>query len=171
MPVWNVSQERAAKPRYLIDLIKIIEKSGNLRMLKRTKLEFFVTTFNLSTACHIYSNNTGLVVAWSFTCRVYSRRTLDYVDSTTENSVLFTSLCFTLRILTAIGSTASATAGFACVASSFPDNISLVIGILESAVGLGIMIGPALGGILYSVFMNLCSNRRRRMRLRLSSNI
>ena len=78
-------------------------------------------------------------------------RSLDFVTSTPEDNVTFTTLCFVFRILTAIGSAASITAGFAYVATTFPDNLSIVVGILESAVGLGLMIGPAFGGIVYEV--------------------
>ena len=73
------------------------------------------------------------------------------MPSSAEDNVVFTSLCFTLRILTAIGVSAGVTASFSYVAVSFKDNLSIVIGIIESSIGLGLMIGPAFGGILYSV--------------------
>ena len=59
--------------------------------------------------------------------------------------------CFILRIFLAIGCTASATASFAITANIFPENVATVFGLLETATGLGMMFGPAIGGLLYQV--------------------
>ena len=37
------------------------------------------------------------------------------------------------------------------VAQIFPDNIGSVLGILEIFVGLGLSVGPAIGGLLYDL--------------------
>lgn len=60
-------------------------------------------------------------------------------------------MAFTLRIFLAIGCTASTTASFAITANTFPDTVATVFGLLETATGLGMMLGPALGGVLYEV--------------------
>lgn len=69
-----------------------------------------------------------------------------------NGSDLFVIYCFVLRIFLAIGCTASATASFAITASVYPANVATVFGLLETASGLGMMIGPALGGLLYEVY-------------------
>ena len=51
----------------------------------------------------------------------------------------------------AIGSAASETSSFAVVVNVFPAKAATVLGLLETAIGLGMMIGPALGGVLYEV--------------------
>jgi len=77
-------------------------------------------------------------------------RFLDHIGSA-NGDTLFVVFCFTLRIFLAIGCTASATASFAVTASVFPDHVATVFGLLETATGLGMMVGPALGGVLYQV--------------------
>ena len=51
----------------------------------------------------------------------------------------------------AIGCTASSTASFAVTANEFSDGATQVFGILEMGAGIGLMAGPALGGVLYQV--------------------
>ncbi|KDR11631.1 MFS-type transporter SLC18B1-like isoform X2 [Zootermopsis nevadensis] len=68
-----------------------------------------------------------------------------------ENFPTFTIYCFLVRGMEALGASAYATASYVFVVDIFPDNIGSVLGILETFVGLGMSIGPALGGILYSV--------------------
>jgi len=53
--------------------------------------------------------------------------------------------------MTALGSAASGTAGFAIVSIQFTDELAQRYGVLQSAVGFGLIIGPALGGLLYAV--------------------
>lgn len=68
-----------------------------------------------------------------------------------EDFPTFTTYCFVVRGMEALGASAYATASYVFVVDIFPDNIGSVLGILETFVGLGMSIGPALGGILYSV--------------------
>jgi len=68
---------------------------------------------------------------------------------TADNNAVFIAYCFVLRIVLAIGCTASTTSGFAITANVFPNHIATVFGLLETATGLGMMVGPAFGGILY----------------------
>ncbi|XP_049888020.1 MFS-type transporter SLC18B1-like [Pectinophora gossypiella] len=68
-----------------------------------------------------------------------------------EDSVLFTVLCFVVRGLEALGASAYSTASYVFVVNAFPDSIGSVLGILETFVGLGMSVGPAIGGLLYSI--------------------
>lgn len=68
-----------------------------------------------------------------------------------ENFPTFTAYCFMVRGMEALGASAYATASYVFVVDIFPENIGSVLGILETFVGLGMSIGPALGGILFSV--------------------
>ena len=68
---------------------------------------------------------------------------------TADNNAMFIAYCFVLRIVLAIGCTASTTSGFAITANVFPNHIATIFGLLETATGLGMMVGPACGGVLY----------------------
>ncbi|KAK9510240.1 hypothetical protein O3M35_005067 [Rhynocoris fuscipes] len=68
-----------------------------------------------------------------------------------QDYTTFAVFCFLIRTLEAIGASAYSTASFVFVVEIFPDNISAVLGILETAMGLGMSAGPAIGGMLYSV--------------------
>ncbi|KAI4464400.1 major facilitator superfamily [Holotrichia oblita] len=71
-----------------------------------------------------------------------------------HNYTLFTCYCFLIRGLEALGASAFSTASYVFVVNSFPNHIGSVLGILETFVGFGMSTGPALGGILYSVYCN-----------------
>ncbi|KAG8228760.1 hypothetical protein J437_LFUL008201 [Ladona fulva] len=68
-----------------------------------------------------------------------------------EDSVVFTAYCLVVRGTEALGAAAYSTASYTFVAEVFPDNMGSVMGILETFVGLGMSVGPALGGLLYSL--------------------
>lgn len=68
-----------------------------------------------------------------------------------HNYTVFTIFCFLIRTLEAVGASAYSTASFVFVVEIFPDNISAVLGILETAMGLGMSAGPAIGGMLYTI--------------------
>jgi len=68
---------------------------------------------------------------------------------TADNNATFIAYCFVIRIVLAIGCTACTTSGFAITAIIFPNHIATIFGLLETATGLGMMVGPALGGVLY----------------------
>ncbi|XP_053601631.1 MFS-type transporter SLC18B1-like [Plodia interpunctella] len=87
---------------------------------------------------------TGMFVAGA--CNVLFG-TLVLVDDKTT----FTALCFLVRGLEALGASAYATASYVFVVNAFPDSIGSVLGILETFVGLGMSVGPAIGGLLYSI--------------------
>ncbi|KAK4020372.1 hypothetical protein OUZ56_002355 [Daphnia magna] len=73
--------------------------------------------------------------------------TLEYV----ENDTKFTILCLVVRGLGAAGASAFSTAGTTYVAKLFPDKISIIMGILETFIGLGFSVGPLLGGSLFTL--------------------
>lgn len=65
---------------------------------------------------------------------------------------IFISLCFIVRSADAIGFAASTTASFSILAATFPNNIATVMGSLEIFTGLGLSLGPPIGGYLYQLF-------------------
>ncbi|CAK1599987.1 unnamed protein product [Parnassius mnemosyne] len=68
-----------------------------------------------------------------------------------EDNLTFTILCFLVRGMEALGASAYSTASYVFVVNAFPDTIGTVLGILETFVGLGMSVGPAIGGLLYSI--------------------
>ncbi|XP_031635740.1 MFS-type transporter SLC18B1-like [Contarinia nasturtii] len=62
---------------------------------------------------------------------------------------LFITLAFIIRIIEALGNAAFLTASFAIIAKEFPDNVSITFASLETFFGLGLIVGPMVGGILY----------------------
>lgn len=70
-----------------------------------------------------------------------------------EDSLQFTILCFVVRGFEALGASAYSTASYVFVVNAFPDSIGSVLGILETFIGLGMSVGPAIGGFLYSVIL------------------
>lgn len=71
--------------------------------------------------------------------------------SMVNDTLTFTLLSFLVRIFEAIGAAAFGTASYTIVLNLFPDHISTVFGIIETCVGIGMSLGPAIGGALYSV--------------------
>ncbi|KAK0404167.1 hypothetical protein QR680_017320 [Steinernema hermaphroditum] len=59
----------------------------------------------------------------------------------------FTSLA--LRCVEAVGDAAFVTSSFAISAKAFPGRIATIVGIMETFAGLGYMLGPVVGGVLY----------------------
>ncbi|XP_019909555.2 MFS-type transporter SLC18B1 isoform X2 [Esox lucius] len=64
----------------------------------------------------------------------------------------FISLCFIIRSVDAVGFSAAMTSTFAVSAKVFPNNIATVLGSLEIFTGLGLILGPPIGGWLYQSF-------------------
>jgi MFS family permease len=64
---------------------------------------------------------------------------------------LFTTFSFLIRGLEALGASAYSTASYVIIVNIFPDNAGAVRGLLETFVGLGMSVGPALGGLLFAV--------------------
>ncbi|XP_064597183.1 MFS-type transporter SLC18B1-like [Liolophura sinensis] len=87
---------------------------------------------------------------WSGACTILFGF-LQYVPVDNDGGTAFIALCFSLRIVLAIGCAALQTAGYAFSFNEFPNSVATVFGIMEVFVGLGFMAGPALGGLLYEV--------------------
>ncbi|XP_030054327.1 MFS-type transporter SLC18B1 [Microcaecilia unicolor] len=65
---------------------------------------------------------------------------------------IFIALCFIVRSVDAIGFGAAMTASFSILAKTFPNNVATVLGSLEIFTGLGLVLGPPVGGFLYQSF-------------------
>lgn len=65
---------------------------------------------------------------------------------------IFIAMCFLVRIVDAIGFGAAITASSSILAKAFPNNVATVLGSLEVFSGLGLIVGPPLGGFLYQSF-------------------
>ncbi|XP_065062785.1 MFS-type transporter SLC18B1-like [Rhopilema esculentum] len=63
----------------------------------------------------------------------------------------FVAFCFLIRIVSAIGGAATSTSALTIITQTFKDNLSPAVGIMETFGGFGMMAGPPIGGLLYSV--------------------
>ncbi|XP_012219414.1 MFS-type transporter SLC18B1-like [Linepithema humile] len=63
----------------------------------------------------------------------------------------FIILSFVIRIVEALGNAAFLTASFAIIAKEFPNNVATTFASLETFFGLGLIVGPTVGGALYQV--------------------
>ncbi|XP_018573971.1 MFS-type transporter SLC18B1-like isoform X2 [Anoplophora glabripennis] len=68
-----------------------------------------------------------------------------------EGHYPFIILSFVIRIVEALGNAAFLTASFAIIAKEFPDNVATTFASLETFFGLGLIVGPTVGGALYEV--------------------
>ncbi|KAK7502865.1 hypothetical protein BaRGS_00005814, partial [Batillaria attramentaria] len=64
---------------------------------------------------------------------------------------IFIVMCFLVRTVEALGASAFITASFAIIANEFPDHVATVFGTLETFSGLGLMVGPPIGGALFEL--------------------
>lgn len=65
--------------------------------------------------------------------------------------VPFITLAFVIRIIEALGNAAFLTASFAIIAKEFPNNVATTFASLETCFGLGLIVGPVVGGALYAM--------------------
>ena len=56
-----------------------------------------------------------------------------------------------IRCIEAIGNSGFLTASFSIIAKEFPDNVATVFAALETFFGLGLIVGPTVGGCLYEM--------------------
>ncbi|XP_040206383.1 MFS-type transporter SLC18B1 isoform X2 [Rana temporaria] len=68
------------------------------------------------------------------------------------DGTIFAAMCFLVRAVDAVGFGASITASFSILAKAFPNNIATAMGFLEIFTGLGLILGPPIGGLLYQTF-------------------
>lgn len=64
----------------------------------------------------------------------------------------FIALCFIVRSIDAVGFAAAMTSSFSMTAKIFPNNVATVLGSLEIFTGLGLILGPPVGGWFYQSF-------------------
>ncbi|ESO83182.1 hypothetical protein LOTGIDRAFT_236779 [Lottia gigantea] len=64
---------------------------------------------------------------------------------------IFIVMCFLCRTVEALGCSMFVTASFAIIAYEFPNSVATVFGTLETFSGLGLMLGPPIGGALYEL--------------------
>lgn len=64
----------------------------------------------------------------------------------------FITLCFVIRSIDAVGFAGAMTSSFAMTAKIFPNNVATVLGSLEIFTGLGLIMGPPVGGWFYQSF-------------------
>lgn len=70
---------------------------------------------------------------------------------TVEGALMFITMSFVIRIMEALGATASSISSFSIVAQEFPENIASTFAIIETFFGVGLIIGPSVGGVLYEI--------------------
>ncbi|GLV39174.1 Vesicular monoamine transporter [Carabus blaptoides fortunei] len=68
-----------------------------------------------------------------------------------EGHYPFIILSFIIRIIEATGNAAFLTASFAIIAKEFPNNVATTFASLETCFGLGLIVGPTVGGALYEI--------------------
>ncbi|XP_022236599.1 MFS-type transporter SLC18B1-like, partial [Limulus polyphemus] len=64
----------------------------------------------------------------------------------------FIALAFAVRIVEAFGSASIFTVGYSIVGNEFNDRRATALATLDMSFGVGIIIGPSIGGVLYQVF-------------------
>jgi len=72
---------------------------------------------------------------------------LEHID----HGVSFITLSLVLRVVEACGNAAFLAASFTVVALIFPDSVSIVFGTVEMSFGVGMILGPTVGGGFYEV--------------------
>ena len=90
-----------------------------------------------------------MMIAGAFTtgCTCILFGQLVFIDGTK----IFLTLSFLVRIVEALGVAGCTTASFSIVAQEFPDRVGSVMASLETFVGVGLIIGPTVGGALYEI--------------------
>jgi MFS family permease len=72
---------------------------------------------------------------------------LKYVESPTS----FVVFSFIWKFICGIGSGLNSTASFAIIATHYRDEREKMIGMMESSSGIGLLLGPFVGAILYQI--------------------
>lgn len=63
----------------------------------------------------------------------------------------FLALSFVLRMIEACGNSAFLTGSFSAIAREFPDRVATMFALIELFFGIGMIVGPMIGGALYQV--------------------
>ena len=88
--------------------------------------------------------NAGIFITGS-TCILFGF--LNHIATTKA----FVGLAFAVRIVEAMGNAGFLTASFSIIAKEFPDNVGSTFAALETCFGVGLIVGPTVGGALYEV--------------------
>ncbi|KAA0193883.1 hypothetical protein HAZT_HAZT003132 [Hyalella azteca] len=88
--------------------------------------------------------NAGIFITGS-TCILFGF--LNHVQDTKT----FVTLSFLVRIVEALGNAGFLTAAFSIIAKEFSDNVSVTFAALETCFGVGLIVGPTVGGALYEL--------------------
>ena len=67
-----------------------------------------------------------------------------------QNGKIFIGLSFVVRAVEAVGNSGFLTASFSIIAKEFPDQVATMFACLETFFGIGLIVGPTVGGALYS---------------------
>ncbi|XP_050723177.1 MFS-type transporter SLC18B1-like [Eriocheir sinensis] len=68
-----------------------------------------------------------------------------------NNCNAFIGFSFAIRIVEAMGNSGFLTASFSIIAKEFPENVGATFACLETCFGLGMIVGPTLGGALFEL--------------------
>ena len=63
--------------------------------------------------------------------------------------LLFLQRIMIFRIIEACGNSGFLTGSFSMIAKEFPENVATMFAILETFFGIGMIVGPTVGGALY----------------------
>ncbi|KAK8750476.1 hypothetical protein OTU49_014847 [Cherax quadricarinatus] len=91
-----------------------------------------------------FINNAGIFTV-SVMCILFGF--LDRMDTTS----LFIGFSFAIRIVEAMGNAAFVTSAFSIIAKEFPKNVGAAFATMETFFGLGLIVGPTVGGALYEL--------------------
>ncbi|CAL4156364.1 unnamed protein product, partial [Meganyctiphanes norvegica] len=99
----------------------------------------FITKIGLKTMYNVGTFTSALAcISFAF---------ISYINNTN----IFIGISFMIRIIAAMGHTAFTCTSFTITAMEFSDNVGSVFGSLGTCFGLGLIIGPLVGGALYEV--------------------
>ena len=87
---------------------------------------------------------TGCLIVCAFTALLGAGTLL-------PDGVVFTCFTLSVQLLQGFGSALVETASFALVSELYPQRITFYLGLLEAFTGVGVVIGPPVGGLLYSL--------------------
>lgn len=73
------------------------------------------------------------------------------IGYSTSNTVLV-ALCLLIRTLQGLSSSMIQTTSYAIIAVLYPNDQQKYLGILEASMGVGMLLGPVLGSLLYTLF-------------------
>lgn len=67
------------------------------------------------------------------------------------DGLAFVTFCLTVQAVQGFGTCLAEAASFALISELFPDSVTFFLGLNEACTGIGVAIGPPIGGVLYSV--------------------